>query len=151
MVSRAEAQRGVRRIGWCVAALIAAALALPIAAQQNFKVRLRPVPIESSTAAATTGAGQATAALAGLELTVRGDFAGLQGAATVAHLHQGPVMGVRGPAIADVTVPAATGGQFTATVTLTEAQVQALRNGHVYLQIHSATAPDGNLWGWLVP
>jgi hypothetical protein len=60
-------------------------------------------------------------------------------------------MGVRGPAIADVTVPAATGGQFTATVTLTEAQVQALRNGHVYLQIHSATAPDGNLWGWLVP
>jgi hypothetical protein len=134
-----------------VATLIGVAVALTVAAQQNLKVRLRPVPIEAATAAATTGAGQATAALAGRELTVRGDFAGLQGVATVAHLHLGPVMGVRGPAIADVAVPAATSGQFTATVTLTAEQVQALRDGRIYLQIHSATAPDGNLWGWLVP
>jgi hypothetical protein len=138
-------------MGWCVATLIGAAFALESAAQQNFKVRLRPVPIESSTAAATTGAGEATAALAGTRLTVRGNFAGLQGAATVAHLHQGAVMGVRGPAIADVAVPAANGGEFTATVTLTAEQVEALRTGRIYLQIHSATAPDGNLWGWLIP
>jgi len=138
-------------MGWCVATVIGAAFAVDAAAQQTFKVRLRPVPIESSTAAATTGAGEATAALAGSRLTVRGNFAGLQGAATVAHLHQGAVMGVRGPAIADVAVPAGTRGEFTATVTLTAAQVQALRSGHIYLQIHSATAPDGNLWGWLLP
>ena len=87
----------------------------------------------------------------GLQLTVRGDFAGLQGAATVAHLLLGPVMGVRGPSFADVAVPAATSGQFTATVALTEEQVEALRGGRIYLQIHSATAPDGNLWGWLIP
>lgn len=151
MVSRALGRRAVCRVGVCIVALVGAAFVLPGAAQQNFKVRLRPVPIEASTAAATTGAGQATAALAGRQLTVRGDFAGLQGAATVAHLHLGPVMGVRGPVIADVAVPAATGGQFTATVTLTEEQVQALRNGRIYLQVHSASAPDGNLWGWLVP
>jgi hypothetical protein len=135
---------------WCAAAAIGAALVFGVAAQQSFKVRLRPVPIEASTAANTTGAGQATAALAGTKLTLRGHFDGLKGAATVAHLHQGPVMGVRGPAIADVIVPAATSGDFMAEITLTASQVEALRQGQIYLQIHSVTAPDGNLWGWLV-
>lgn len=140
-----------RRVSACLTALVGVAIALHAGAQQSFKVRLRPVPIEASTAANTTGAGEATAALAGTRLTVRGTFTGLKGAATVARLHQGPVMGVRGPAIADVTVPAATSGNFSAEVTLTAAQVEALRQGHVYLQIHSETAPDGNLWGWLLP
>lgn len=140
-----------RRIHWCLAALGAAAIVLQVGAQQAFKVRLRPVPIEASTAANTTGAGEATAELAGARLTLRGNFAGLKGAATVARLHEGPVTGVRGPAFADVAVPAATNGSFNAVVTLTAAQVEGLRQGHVYLQIHSETAPDGNLWGWLLP
>jgi hypothetical protein len=131
--------------------LVGAALALQAGAQQNFKVRLRPVPIEASIAANTIGAGEATASLAGTRLTIKGNFGGLKGPATVARLHQGPVMGVRGPAIADVRVPAASSGDFTAEVTLTAAQLEGLRQGHVYLQIHSETAPDGNLWGWLLP
>jgi hypothetical protein len=134
-----------------LAGLVGAALALQAVAQQSYKVRLRPVPIEASTAANTTGAGEATAELSGTKLTVRGNFAGLKGAATVARLHQGAVMGVRGPAFADVAVPAATNGNFSAEVTLTREQVEGLRQGHVYLQIHSETAPDGNLWGWLLP
>ena len=144
-------RRYLRRIHWSLTAAAGLVIALQAGAQQNFKVRLRPVPIEASTAANTIGAGEATAQLAGTKLTVRGNFAGLKGAATVAHLHQGPVMGVRGPAIADVTVPASTNGNFAAEVTLTAAQVEGLRQGHVYLQIHSETAPDGNLWGWLLP
>jgi hypothetical protein len=128
-----------------------AALAVPAAAQQSFKIRLRPVPIEASTAANTTGAGEATAELRGTRLTLRGNFAGLKGAATVARLHQGAVMGVRGPAIADVTVTSGTSGTVSGEVTLTPQQVEGLRQGHVYLQIHSETAPDGNLWGWLLP
>jgi hypothetical protein len=131
--------------------LVGVAIALTASAQQSFRVRLRPVPIEASTAANTTGAGEATAALAGRRLTVRGSFAGLKGAATVARLHQGAVMGVRGPAFADLTVPPGTNGTFSAEVTLTEPQVEGLRQGHVYLQIHSEAAPDGNLWGWLLP
>ena len=152
MALLARPRRSMRRVLVCSAAIgVAAALAFAAAAQQSFKVRLRPVPIEASTAANTTGAGEATASLAGTRLTLRGNFAGLKGAATVAHLHQGPVMGVRGPAIADVTVPAATSGTFTAEVALTAAQVEGLKQGQIYLQIHSETAPDGNLWGWLVP
>jgi hypothetical protein len=151
MASPALSRRKRRRIQWCAAALLGAAIALHASAQTSFKVRLRPVPIEASTAANTIGAGEATAQLAGTRLTLRGNFAGLKGAATVARLHQGPVMGVRGPAIADVTVPAATSGTFSAEVTLSASQVEGLRQGHVYLQIHSETAPDGNLWGWLLP
>ena len=109
------------------------------------------MPIEASTAAATTGMGQASAELEGARLTLRGDFSGLKGAATVARLHQGPVMGVRGPAFADVAVSAAPNGAVSGEITLTAAQLEGLRLGHVYLQIHSESAPDGNLWGWLLP
>ena len=151
MASLAHPRLTLRLIFVCSAAVAAAALAFAAAAQQSFKIRLRPVPIEASTAANTTGAGEAFAELSGSRLTLRGNFAGLKGAATTAQLHQGPVMGVRGPAIADVMVPAATNGTFTAEVALTAAQVEGLKQGQIYLQIHSQTAPDGNLWGWLVP
>ena len=150
MASSAPGRRVTRRVRWCIA-LASATFTLGVVAQQSFKIRLRPVPIEASTAANTIGAGEATAELSGTKLTLRGNFAGLKGAATVARLHQGPVMGVRGPAIADVTVPPATSGTFTADVTLTAAQVEALRQRQIYLQISSATAPDGNLWGWVLP
>jgi CHRD domain len=120
-------------------------------AADTFKVRLRPVPIEASTAPATTGMGAATATLDGTKLTLTGEFTGLKGAATVAHLHEGPVTGVRGPAIADVTVPAAQSGKISAELTLTPAQAESVRRGRVYVEIASVSAPDGNLWGWLLP
>lgn len=150
MASLAHPPRAARRVVAFVTALVGVAFAFLAAAQQSFNVRLRPVPIEASTAAATTGAGEATAELNGTRLTLRGNFTGLAGAATVARLHQGAVTGVRGPAIADVTVTAATSGTVSGEVTLTPAQVEAVRQGHVYLQIHSESAPDGNLWGWLL-
>jgi hypothetical protein len=140
-----------RRAFLCTAAVLGLAFAMAAGGQQSFKIRLRPVPIEASTAANTTGAGDATAQLSGSTLTLRGSFAGLKGPATAARLHQGAVMGVRGPAFADVAVPAATNGAFDARVTLTAAQIDSLRQGRIYLQIHSETAPDGNLWGWLLP
>ena len=132
-------------------ALTACGVAAVGSAADTFRIRLTPVPIEASTAAATTGQGSATAQLDGTKLTLKGNFAGLKGAATVARLHEGAVTGVRGPAIADFMVPAAQSGDFTADLTLTAAQADSVRRGHVYVQIASASAPDGNLWGWLLP
>ena len=131
--------------------MIAYGVAAGANAADTFRIRLTPVPIEASTAATTTGQGSATAQLDGTKLTLKGNFAGLKGAATVARLHEGAVTGVRGPAIADFMVPAAQSGNFTADVTLTAAQADSVRRGHVYVQIASASAPDGNLWGWLLP
>ncbi len=130
---------------------IACGVAAGASAADTFRIRLTPVPIEASTAAATTGKGSATAQLDGTKLTLKGNFTGLKGAATVARVHEGAVTGVRGPAIADFAVPAAQSGDFTADVTLTAAQADSVRRGHVYVQIASASAPDGNLWGWLLP
>jgi len=132
-------------------AALACGFATGASAADTFRIRLAPVPIEASTAGATTGQGSATAQLDGTKLTLKGNFAGLKGAATVARLHEGAVTGVRGPAIADFTVPAAQNGNFTADLTLTAAQADSVRRGHVYVQIGSASAPDGNLWGWLLP
>ena len=151
MTSLVFPRRSTHRCILGATALVGLALAMAAAGQQSFKIRLRPVPIEASTAASTTGAGEATASLAGSRLTLRGSFAGLKGPATAARLHQGAVMGVRGPAFAEVPVPAAASGTFNADVTLTAAQIEGLRQGQVYLQIHSEAAPDGNLWGWLLP
>ena len=127
-------------------------LLAPLAAHaaDAFRVRLTPVPIEASTAANTKGSGQATASLDGTTLTLNGSFAGLVGPATVARLHEGPATGVRGPAVADFTVPHAPSGTFSATLTLTAAQAENVRLGRAYLLIHSEAAPDGNLWGWLL-
>ena len=132
-------------------AMIACGAAAGANAADTFRIRLTPVPIEASTAAATTGRGSATAQLDGTKLTLKGNFAGLKGAATGARLHEGAVTGVRGPAIADFAVPAAQSGDFTADLTLTAAQADSVRRGRVYVQIASASAPDGNLWGWLLP
>ena len=146
---------GLRFTAGRTARLLVLTIAFGVAAGANaadtFRIRLTPVPIEASTAAATTGKGSATAQLDGTKLTLKGNFTGMKGAATVARVHEGAVTGVRGPAIADFMVPAAQSGDFTADLTLTAAQADSVRRGHVYVQIASASAPDGNLWGWLLP
>jgi hypothetical protein len=144
-------------VRWSVTARALAASAalsssvLPLQAADAYKVRLTPVPIEASTSAATKGSGNASATLDGTTLRLRGSFSGMQGPATVARLHEGRVTGVRGPSIADFTVPQAASGSFDASIPLTAAQLDSLRQGRLYLQIHSSAAPDGNLWGWLLP
>ena len=60
-------------------------------------------------------------------------------------------MGVRGPAISDLKVTPAAKGEISGEVQLTAEQVESLRKRRLYIQIHSSSAPEGNLWGWLVP
>ena len=117
---------------------------------ETFKARLSRVPVESSTLAAITGLGSVTAVLNGRSLSVRGTFEGLQTPATIAQIHLGP-KGVRGPVMFDLTVTKATSGSITGTLTLSPEQVEAVKRGRFYIQVHSEKAPDGNLWGWLLP
>ena len=119
------------------------------AQEQTFKARLSPVPV-ATTRDGITGTGSATATLNGRNLSVRGTFEGMQTAATIAQLHLGP-RGVRGPVMFDLTVTKATSGMVNGTFMLTAEQAEAVRLGRFYVQIHSEKAPDGNLWGWLLP
>jgi len=127
-------------------------LALPVAAQNEvrYKVRLAPVPMDIAMRSTVAGMGSATAVVKGTSLTITGTFDGLRSPATAARLHQGPAMGIRGMPFADLTISKATNGTITGSVTLTPEQARALERGRVYLQISSERAPDGNLWGWFV-
>jgi hypothetical protein len=81
---------------------------------------------------------------------VTGTFKGLQSPATVARLHVAP-KGQRGPAMLDLVVTKATSGTISGDLDLTPVQADHLVRNRVYVQIHSEKAPEGNLWGWLLP
>jgi len=65
-------------------------------------------------------------------------------------LHSGIATGVRGPVVQDLTITKATSGSISGSFDLTQPQVDALRKGKMYIQLHSEKAPEGNLWGWLL-
>jgi hypothetical protein len=75
----------------------------------------------------------------------------MQSVATIAQIHLGP-RGIRGPVMFDLTVTKgeAGAGTLAGTFTLTPVQVEAVKLGRFYVQLHSESAPDGNLWGWLL-
>ena len=100
--------------------------------------------------ATIAGMGSATAVLNGTKLTVTGTFDGLKSPATIVQIHRGQ-RGVRGPAILDLQTTKGTSGQISGTVDLNQQQLQDLQNSRLYIQLHSEKAPDGNLWGWLMP
>lgn len=128
----------------------ARAQAPPVPASR-YAVRLATVPIDGAMRATVTGEGRAAGALDGRRLEISGSFAGMQGPVTAARLHSGPATGVRGAPIAELSVDGAQAGTVSGAVELTRDQLEALAAGRFYIQIHSESAPDGNLWGWLLP
>ena len=131
-------------------ALLLTAASLSAQANKTYKARLAPVPIDVSMQAAVAGGGSVTATRTGNKLTLTGTFDGLRSPATIAQLHKSPVTGVRGPAVAELTVAKATSGSITASIDLTPALLDDLDKGRLYVQVHSEGAKDGNLWGWLL-
>lgn len=134
---------------------LAVAAAAPLTAQpspgaRTFRARLSVVPIDLTMANAIAGSGSVTATLRERTLTVAGTFEGLRSAATAARVHRGPNRGLRGPAIFDLMVTTEAKGQVSGTLELSAAQVVDLERGRLYVQVHSQSAPDGNLWGWLL-
>jgi hypothetical protein len=120
------------------------------ARQLQFRARLAVVPIDVAMQGTVAGNGTVTATLAGAKLTVSGTFANLKTPATFAKIHVAP-KGIRGPAMLDLTVSKGTSGTLEGSFDLTPAQVDDLMKGRFYIQLHSEKAPEGNLWGWLLP
>jgi hypothetical protein len=125
-------------------------LAVMAQAPQTFKTRLSLVALDAAMKRNVTGQGTASATLAGSKLTVNGTFEGLATAATMAHIHEGSVTGVRGPRILELNIDKATSGKFSGIFDLKPEQVKNLQAGKWYVQIYSEKAPEGNLWGWLL-
>jgi hypothetical protein len=133
--------------------LLACGLATATGAAQGraeiFKARLSPLGVTNATVNTTTGVGNVTATLTGNRLVIDGTFQGLTGNATAANLRRGP-KAIPGPVVFEIECPKASSGVLKASLELTPAQVEDLRAGRLYLQIHSERAPDGSIRGWLL-
>ena len=136
-----------------LAALVLAGGAAGAQSGEKFTARLAWVPTSGADRGNVAGRGTATATLSGSTLTIAGTFEGLPASATVARLHQGVAIGARGDAIADLTISKGDSGKISGTVTLTPQQLERLKQGWLYVQLHSekGVEPDGGtLWGWLL-
>ena len=146
MTSARRALTALIAVGWLAHG--AAAIAQ---GGDRFTARLAWVP--TAGVDRVSGKGTATGTLSGRTLTIAGSFEGLGGPATIARLHEGIAKGARGKAVSDLTITKATSGSISGSVMLTQEQVDALRQGRLYIQVHGekGLAPDGaNLWGWLL-
>jgi len=109
------------------------------------------VPLDAANKANLLGRGDAVATLDGKTLTVTGKFGDLPSPATTAHLIIGPGIGVPGSESLDLTISQTQDGTISGQLPLTAKQQTAFRTGKMYVQIDSQKAPNGNLWGWLLP
>jgi hypothetical protein len=131
----------------CFLGALAAVAQNPI----TFHIRLSPGPRLVGTRADSSGSGSVTATLAGSNLTLKGSFSGLLALPTGAHLRMGSLPGVRGPRIADLIISPDMSGTLAGSVQLDADQLAALRKGGLYIEIDSDKAPEGDLWGWIMP
>jgi CHRD domain len=147
------AMSSARRSLGLIAAVCLSAGPVARSAAVVYKARLAPVPMDIAMQSTVAGSGSVQAVLTGAKLEVTGTFEGLKSPATVARIHKSPARGVRGPALLTLGVSpaAAQSGTISGTFDLTPAQMADLEKGRLYVQLHSEKAPDGNLWGWLLP
>jgi hypothetical protein len=69
---------------------------------------------------------------------------------TVAHIHQG-APGQNGPPIVTLVKSGENTWSVPANTILSSAQFDAYRRGHLYVNVHSAANPDGEIRGQLKP
>jgi len=140
----------VLAIGVCVQS---SGLSVQAQSEEKFKIRLFSAPPLQTQAANVVGGGSATAVLTGKKLSITGTFDKLASAATAANLRIGPITGVRGNSLFDLTLSkTGTGnsGTIAGTFDLSPDQVDALKKGKLYVQIQSEGMPNGHLLGWLL-
>ncbi|MGE0812849.1 MAG: CHRD domain-containing protein [Vicinamibacterales bacterium] len=129
-------------------------LAAALAAGQSpaaMRARLSTVPIDVAMQATVAGSGSATATLPGTTLSVEGTYRGLVTPATTVRVYESPRAGMRGTLVGEFQSGGGTSGVFAGVVALTPDRAAAFGKGLLYVQIQSEKAPDGNLWGWLLP
>jgi len=131
------------------------------AAPAVFTTHLESADLGAADRPNVNGEGDVRAVLDGRTLTISGTFQGLPTAATRARIFRGMIVGAPGDPILDLTVSTATSGTISGTQKLSSAQMAALRDERLYIQIDSVgapgtvsgplTAPNGTIWGWLMP
>lgn len=108
------------------------------------------VPTPTLNGATPDGSATATLNSDESQLVVSGTFEGLTGAAAGAHIHGPAEEGVTAGVLFALTFDAATSGELSGTWDdITEQQVQQLRDGLFYVNVHTAQNPAGEIRGQL--
>ncbi len=118
------------------------------AQSETYRARLSPMPTTPQTVTTITGEGEVILTLSGNTLTVAGNFGGMNSAATMAHVHNGPPA-QPGPVVHQLEVSKSPSGEISAVLELSDEQVTALHHNELYIQVHSETNPPGELRGWI--
>ena len=149
---------------WVAVTLVSLAITAAAQSGDKYKARLSAVPSLNSRGAginvpadSVKGAeGSVTATLSGKKLTVNGNFDKFASTATEANLFLGPAMGARsypGTPLFKLTLMKTGDGKsgtFNGSFDLSSDQVDALKKGKIYLQVHSEGSPTGHVVGWLI-
>lgn len=135
-------------------ALLASVLAFGLATQASaeivrFKTMLTPaqeVPPKES-----HGSGRAEARLdtATKTLTYKVNWKGLTGPATMAHFHGPAAAGANGPVL--IPLGNTPTSPITGKAQLTDDQIKDFMDGDVYVNVHTATNPGGEIRGRMTP
>ena len=144
---------GIRSLPlWCaLGVLLHGASLVAQSSAEVFATRLTRFAGEAVDAKNFRGDGRVQARIAGDRVIVRGEFHGLSSPARRARVFQGSAVGVPGKPVFDLAVAAASEGAVSGELRVTAEQLRALRAASLYVQIDTVAAPDGALWGWLLP
>lgn len=77
------------------------------------------------------------------------NFSGLSGPAIAAHIHRAAA-GTNGDVVVPLTAPSATSGTIVISATLSQELLAALRDNQLYLNIHTAANPEGEIRGQVI-
>lgn len=99
------------------------------------------------------GDGDVIATLEGRTLKVAGDFRDLGSPVTRVRLLSGVAVGApTGVPVADLQAPSGgASGAISGELRLSPGQTALLRQRRLYVQVETEAAPEGALWGWLMP
>ena len=120
-------------------------------ANKKYQAYLSPMPHNDAMHPNFSGKGNAIATLSGDTMLLSGAFTGLASSATKGQVCLSLAPGIPGKPLFEFAVPSGVEGKVSASFKLDKDQTAALQKGQLYIQIHSEKAPDGNLWGWLLP
>ncbi len=140
-------RRAVVGLAFVAGALVVSACSMfPSMSGDSNKVTLTGANEVPAVTTAATGTGSIVIASDG---SVTGSITVTGMAPTMGHIHQGAV-GINGPVIVPFTQ---NGNVFTAPAgaKLTEAQLAAYRAGNLYVNVHSAAHPTGEIRAQLKP
>ena len=118
-------------------------------AGEKFEARLSIVPVDAVTARTISGSGSVEAVLMDNTLFIAGVFEGVSSPSVAAHIHVA-AKGLRGPVAFNLSISENATGALRGRLELNETQINELRDGRYYVQVHTERNPDGEIRGWLL-